>query len=381
MIEIATVYLCIGTMKTGTTSLQSFMRRNAVELDKQGYCYPQIPVFGKNTHNRNASFLIYRSTNEDENKKKSEEWEVRKKGYEIVAETAQNYENIVLSEELIWHHSKRKNFWAEMKEEFERIGCQVKIVVYLRRQDELVQSLWNQNVKSDQRWYITFAEFINEKQYSYFPLNYYRKLNQIAEAVGKENVIVRVYEAGQFGGSQNNLISDYTSALGIELNDNFKKLDASANQRMRGNFIEIKRIANSVPEYREMSNFLVEYIMKADEAKEELCPSGKTSLFSYEEQNAFMNQYLKSNERVAREYLGREDGVLFRKPLEELPHLKFPSEELYKDFMMLMVQYICKQERRIQYLEEHTHLGMLDSVYNAFPAKVVRKLHKRRKKN
>lgn len=381
MIEIATVYLCIGTMKTGTTSLQSFMRRNAVELDKQGYCYPQIPVLGKNTHNRNASFLIYRSTNEDENKKKSEEWEVRKKGYEIVAETAQNYENIVLSEELIWHHSKRKNFWAEMKEEFERIGCQVKIVVYLRRQDELVQSLWNQNVKSDQRWYITFAEFINERQYSYFPLNYYKKLNQIAEAIGKENVIVRVYEAGQFGGSQNNLISDYTSTLGIELNDSFKRTDASANQRMRGNFIEIKRIVNSVPEYREMPNFLAEYIMKADEAKEDMCPSGKTSLFSYEEQNTFMNQYLKSNEKVAREFLGREDGVLFQKPLVEVPQLKFPNEELYVDFMMLMVQYICKQERRIQYLEEHTHLGMLDSVYNAFPAKVVRKLHKRGKKN
>lgn len=377
MIEIATVYLCIGTMKTGTSSLQLFMRRNAVELNKQGYCYPQIPVLGKNIHNRNANFLIYRSANEDENKKKSEELEVRKKGYEIVAETAQNYENIVLSEELIWHHSKKKGFWSEIKEEFERIGCQVKIVVYLRRQDELVQSLWNQNVKSEQCWYITFAEFINEKQYSYFPLNYYKKLNQIAKAVGKENVIVRVYEQLQFGGSQNNLISDYTSTLGIKLNDNFKNMDASTNQRMRGNFIEIKRIVNSVPEYREMSNFLAEYIAKIGTAKEEMCPSGKTSLFSFEGQNTFMKQYIKSNESVAREFLGREDGVLFREPLVELPQLKFSSEEVYKDFMMFMVQYICKQERRIQYLEEHTHLGMLDSVYNALPAKVVRKLYKK----
>lgn len=368
-------------MKTGTTSLQSFMRRNEVELNKQGYCYPKILVPGKDIHNRNANFLIYKSVYEDENQKKSEEMEVKKRGYEIVAEAARNYENIVLSEELIWHHSKKnKNFWQEVKEEFDRIGCQVKIVVYLRRQDELVQSLWNQNVKSSQCWYIPFAKFIREKRYSYFPLNYYKKLSEIAEALGKENIIVRVFENGQFGGTQKNLISDYTSTLGIELNDDFKKLDAAANQRMRGNFIEIKRIVNSVPEYREMSNFLAEYIMKADEAKEEICPSDKTSLFSYEEQVSFMKRYENSNEKVARVFLGREDGILFQKPVVELPQLKFPNEELYEDFMMFMVGYICKQERRIKYLEEHTHLGMLDSVYNAFPAKVVRKLKRKTKK-
>lgn len=50
------------------------MRRNAVELNKQGYYYTQIPIFGKNIHNRNANFLIYRSGNEDENKKKTKNW-------------------------------------------------------------------------------------------------------------------------------------------------------------------------------------------------------------------------------------------------------------------------------------------------------------------
>lgn len=125
---------------------------------------------------------------------------------------------------------------------------------------------------------------------------------------------------------------------------------------MRGNFIEIKKILKSVPEYHEMSNFLSEYIAKIGTAKEEMCPSGKTSLFSFESQNKFMKQYIKSKESVAREFLGREDGVLFRELLVELPQLKFSSEKVYKDFMMLMVQYICKQERRIQYLEKHTHI-------------------------
>ena len=37
---MSTIYLCIGTMKTGTTALQNFMRANQKVLDEQGFCYP-----------------------------------------------------------------------------------------------------------------------------------------------------------------------------------------------------------------------------------------------------------------------------------------------------------------------------------------------------
>ena len=39
---MATVYLCIGTQKTGTTMLQAFMRNNPEALAEQGYCYPDM---------------------------------------------------------------------------------------------------------------------------------------------------------------------------------------------------------------------------------------------------------------------------------------------------------------------------------------------------
>lgn len=41
---MATVYLCIGTQKTGTTSLQYFMRANEGVLKEQGYSYPYMDI-------------------------------------------------------------------------------------------------------------------------------------------------------------------------------------------------------------------------------------------------------------------------------------------------------------------------------------------------
>lgn len=344
---MTTVYLCIGTMKTGTSSLQAFMKNNRKELANQGYCYPKNRISGRNILNRNAYFLIYKPYTDTD---PSEE-EVRAKGMQRMKELATEYDNIVLSDELIWHYSsRRKYFWHRTKEEFEKIGCQVKVVVYLRRQDELVQSLWNQNVKSGERWNMTFGEFMENKKYRYFPLDYYKKLTQIANIMGKENMIVRVYEGGQF--EDGDLIKDYTKTLGIELNERFDMLDATTNLSLKGNFVEIRRMVNGVPAYQEMPDFLRKVLTKASSEKNEMSPIEKTSFFKYEDQVAFQNKYNKSNEKVAREFLGREDGILFYKSVKEEPYYDPKNDKMLEDFIHFTVNYMCKQEERIAELEQ-----------------------------
>lgn len=356
---MTTVYLCIGTMKTGTSSLQAFMKNNREALEKQGYCYPKNHISGRNILNRNAYFLIYKPYTDAE---PSEE-EVRAKGMNQMKELASKYDNIVLSDELIWHYSgRRKYFWHRTKEEFEKIGCQVKVVVYLRRQDELIQSLWSQNVKSGERWNMTFEEFIENKKYRYFPLDYYKKLTQIANIMGKENMIVRVYERGQF--EEGDLIKDYTKTLGIELNDQFDMLDATTNLSLKGNFVEIRRMVNEVPAYHEMPDFLRKVLTKACAEKDEVDPIEKTSLFKYEDQVVFQNKYNASNAKVAKEFLGREDGVLFRKPVVEQPHYNPNNDKMLEDFIHFTVNYMCKQEERIAELEEKVKRPMPVSLSN-----------------
>lgn len=363
---MAIVYLCVGTMKTGTTALQAFMRKNPEALKKQGYCYPYMEVGPVSGHkNRNGHFLIFQSPQKDPQKKKKENEAARQAGYQKLHRLAAKYSNIVLSEELIWHHSEKyENFWEDIAENIAKINCQLKIVVYLRRQDELVQSLWNQGVKIGRRLCNTFREYIRTKKYRYFPLDYYTLLKKIEAAVGRENLLVRVYENGQYEGEEHTLISDYMHTLGLHMTEDFVQDPDRRNPSLNSNFIEMKRIINSLPEYRKMPDFIEEPILSASAFQESFNPKKKQSLFTYEEQVAFLKEYEESNRKVAEEFLGREDGVLFRKPVERLPVYQVNPEDMYRDMITFMGVMFCRQQEAIQKLEKKSPLWSLLSTLN-----------------
>ena len=53
-----TLYIHIGTAKTGSSALQSFLRKNNKVLEEKGYCYPKFPFYYENvSKNRNGYFL------------------------------------------------------------------------------------------------------------------------------------------------------------------------------------------------------------------------------------------------------------------------------------------------------------------------------------
>ena len=78
----------------------------------------------------------------------------------------------------------------------------------------------------------------------------------------------------------------------------------------------------------------------------------KTSLFTYEELKEFMQLFEESNSKVAREYLGREDGVLFRAPLPNLPLYKVNEETMSRDVLAYAASMFCAQEKKIRQMRE-----------------------------
>lgn len=58
---MATLYLHIGTPKTGTTAIQNFLPLNKSLLNEQGFCYPDFGYryYGVNRY-RNGHFLVHR---------------------------------------------------------------------------------------------------------------------------------------------------------------------------------------------------------------------------------------------------------------------------------------------------------------------------------
>lgn len=340
---MTTVYLCIGTQKTGTTTLQYFMRDNARALKKQGYVYPYMDLGfpDKYYKNRNGHFLV------------SEDAPTIEKAYQLLADMAKKYQNIVLSDEIIWHRSiLEKGFWEDIMQSFQKIQCRVKVVVYLRRQDDLIQSLWNQKVKGLQGITTDFEHFIGEKKYMYFPLDYYANLKRIESYVGKENLLVRVYETGQFEGKNQDLVSDYLQTIGIKYTEDFRLKDNAHNDGLSGNYIEIKRQMNGIPEYSKMDNFLRTPLLLANKYQSESNPKEKCSMFSYKERLAFMSEYEESNRKTAEEYLGRSDGRLFFQQIPDLPKWSVNEGEMYQDLLVFMIEALCAQEVKINALKK-----------------------------
>lgn len=347
---MATVYINIGMQKTATTAIQYFMRENEENLKKQGCCYPYMDLgIPSKYKNRNAQFLVYRAEDiEEREEKKEAERQVREKAYEILAGLAQEYPKILLSDELIWHRSvKNANFWKRLIKNFKKIGCDVKIIVYLRRQDLFVQSIWNQSVKQLPRTSKTFQECISGKFFNYYPLDFYQQLSYIGSFVGKENLIVRVFERGQFEGEEHSVFSDFLNCMGLQMTEDFTKETVKSNLALEGNFIEIKRILNSVPGYAAGRDFIQKQIYRANCNQIETDPPPKMGMFSYEEQQEYLARFEESNRKAAEEFLGRENGVLFYEPIQELPKWDVQAEDMYRDLFACLTEVFAKYEEKI----------------------------------
>ena len=329
---MSTLYLHIGTPKTGTSAIQKFLPLNKELLEEQGYCYPdfgyRFPGIGVN---RNAHFMVYHKMCGPE-----EEAEIRKsederfyEGLDKIKELANTYPNIILSDENIWNgYWKRKNFWSVLKDALTERGIDLKVIVYLRRQDQLIESYWSQQVRETMQK--SFQDYVNSDSYNYFKLDYYNQLEKIAAVVGKENIIVRVYEKQQYEGNGNTLISDFLKVLGLELDDRYESADIVANTSLHGSYLEVKRILNKMDCFRSKMNWAVKYLRTAQSETENKFGVIKTKYFTYEQQKAFLGKYNEGNTAVAREYMNREDGVLFRDEIEKFNDegKVYSSEEL-----------------------------------------------------
>lgn len=339
------VYLAIGTPKTGTTALQSFMRKNEERMHSQGYAYPLMEIgLPELYRNRNGQFLIYDREGAEE---------IRRKGFEQLAEVAEKYPNIILSDEQIWYRSRKtEDFWERTREELHRIGCELKVVVYLRRQDLLFQSLWNQNIKAWRMSVMTFEEAVRSDMSRDYCLDYYENLCYIARRVGKENMIVRPYERGQFAEGKKDILLDFFQNVGMELTEDFVREGISVNIGLEGNYIEIKRIMNGVPEYRKMKDFMFRPVQKGSIWCSNRGKNRKAVMFSAEGYAEFMEKYKEGNQRVAREFLKREDGRLYMEEKKNEEKWTVDQAQMYRDIVIVMTETFCAQEKRLRKIEE-----------------------------
>lgn len=328
-----TLYLHIGTPKTGTSSIQEFMCQNREVLKKHGYCYPELLRRDPGTSmNRNGHFLVHVVYSEDGTRDKALEEEIKQEGLEQVAECFKQVDNVVLSDEGIWRrlpgHAYAKVL-PDLKEEADRRGYQVKIIVYLRRQDEYLISNWNQMVKHRMRSTLTADEriwhVVNKEP---GVVKYATQLDSMAKIFGKENLIVRRFDSGDW--VNGDIIEDFMNCIGLSVTEEYQPLEKNANTGLQGNTTEMKRIINKDTTFTgEEVSYLGSILRSLSYEAGKRYPS---SALSQEEIRKLLEIFKEENDRAAEEYM--QDGKpMFSDEIKDLPKWQADNPYMQEDMI------------------------------------------------
>lgn len=364
-----TLYIHIGTPKTGTSAIQYFCRLNENILLQKGICFPDLgfrfPGIGQN---RNAYFLSHKIYDAQKKRLPEEEARERETGFVKLEKLFEKQDRVIISDEHIWNEKEIDVEWLKnVQERIGKAGVTIKVIVYLRRQDQVIQSYWAQQVKEGMQ--LSFSEYIEKKKYCYFQLDYQKRLQVFVDALGRENVVVRCYEKGQYQGTEHTIISDFLHIFGIALDEDFQESDSVRNTSLHGIYLEVKRLLNQKPVFRTKQNFSVGYLQRIQDANE-LSAAGKDNNVSGKEIRDCVSEFLIGNEYVAREFLGRGDGQLFYEKMGDEE-----AGETYTDKNMVAVcaDVIAMQQEEITKLKNQLEgkklRGKLKKVYRLIFAK------------
>lgn len=308
--------LHIGSIKTGTSAIQAFLYKNDTLLREQGFSYPCIQDSDYRFINA-CALEHYRKWGKPDTQNPGwmNFWDKVRKH---LKET-----NVILSWEVMFH-CETASFFSAVQKEYDNI----KVIVYLRRQDRYIESYWNQSVKYIPSITTPFPIFaLLYDKYT----DYLKRLDILASLFGRENIIVRVYEKGQFQGERKDVISDFLYALGIKLDWQRCVVPVNQNPAMFGNFAEIKCTMNFYDDnsnkFRAINEVFNRFIaLKASVTS--LKPAD--GMLAPEQRTAFLKRFESENREIAQKYLGRADGILFYEN-NPVPMHKFDCSTLCTD--------------------------------------------------
>ncbi|TFL17109.1 hypothetical protein [Jannaschia formosa] len=213
-----TLVLHVGTHKTATTSVQTFLRRNAPALSKRGLWYPDYRLIDRPSHYAHigaVNGLAGRDRNIDP--------ATARRFFEAVRDRAAKRPLTVISAESFWRHldipaeaqppTDPEAYWAARRSWIAGLRDLVgpaRILVTLRRQDGYAASLYQEHVKAT-RYRGDFAAFRAEHWWHF---DYLGQLRAWAEVF--PDPLVLGFDALRASGD---VAGAFCAALGVEAGD------------------------------------------------------------------------------------------------------------------------------------------------------------------
>ena len=295
----ARVWIHIGLPKTGTSAVQSSFADARATLREAGLLYPETGEVGGGHARLAWPFLSPTRKERADVKEKLDEAEAERLWDTLADEVSSaGAADTLLSSE----------YFSEIEPHVlaglaHRFSGGVRVLVYLRSQDELIESGYNQEVKAG----LTSTEFRMPSRpvpsYDYATL-----LGKWSEAFGRDNITVRLYDAAIAASGAER---DVAAAIGLEPTT-LERSTFVANPSLHPALVELQRRLNALGEPR---SALVPQLQSVVAASGERVPH----LLSARQRRAILELYAESNQTVARDYFGIQNGQLFPQPDDDAP--------------------------------------------------------------
>ena len=221
------IILHIGTNKTGTSSLQSFLAKNPTFLDRNGFIYPK---FGQIYYGHHE--IAYGLSNKTVY------------GFKLDPNAGQNFLNqinnlykdrpnhtVILSSEAFYSRNEPSNIAKYLD------GFNVKIICYFREYISYISSWYQQHI-SDSNFYGHINSFFDQVKEQ---TEYEGFASQWVNAFGANNFIAKSFDRTSL--YKKDIIHDFFKILGIDKLSFDQKL-YSNNYSLSGNLLYIKKLLN-----------------------------------------------------------------------------------------------------------------------------------------
>ena len=334
------LFIHIGAGKCGSTAIQGFLGNNSAKLKDNGILVPGVDLSLDGKATGNQIWFLQNLMNEP---LPDAQAIIRNRFRDIHAYMNEStLHTLVLSAENL----SNPNGFEQLFEGLEKL-FDVKIVFYIRRQDDFLLSAWKQwGVKvtdSFDTWVANDTFFVSKCLWG----DWAGYLQPWENMFGRDNIILRRFDRNKL--IDGDVVKDFAKSCGLysedltmsksipnrSFNDSVTRLVHDANDLFEG--IHDNRL------YKMFRRFGGEGVLKTQKA---------SSLISLERRLDILATYEAGNERLMRDYFGDEEGPLFEPPAEKDVH-PMTDEQITDQKIACLTRTLFGMYRHLTQLEKN----------------------------
>ncbi len=319
------LFLHVGLHKTGTSAIQRFLRANANLFAEKRFYYP-VDDLGGEAHHGFASKL--RQSILLENAAIAQKW-----ASDYLQYCKAHNLSLLMSSE-VFSEPIRHGELAKILRPFE-----VNIIIYIRRQDLLIESVINEVLKGRQEIHPYTAWMNFEATYI---TDFSKRIRQWRETFPNANMIVRRYGMSPKNAS---IEIDFLDSLGIQLDANRYVKPGIVNESLNlYEFLVLRRLVfnDAVPSrwaLEQARSTLAELLRKSKISDVKMAGN----YFDYETRLRIMEMHAASNEQIRAEFFPN-DEYLFP-PVINTPKIE-TDMNMIAQLEARMMQELSREQRQ-----------------------------------